>query len=110
MKWNTLFKKEDSKNDTPSGGTHVDRKLWEYPLSPAPVTGSLLECAHVEPDSTYPGLALSLPGSKKKFSQPFKEKCISVVVRIASEIIFHLSQPKPSSSYCVIIDEAAGKI
>ena len=38
------------------------------------------------------------------FSQPFKEKYISEVVRIGSIIIFHLmrSYEKPSSSYCVM--------
>ena len=38
------------------------------------------------------------------FSQPFKEKRISEVVRIGSIIIFHLSKlyEKPSSSYCVL--------
>ena len=37
-------------------------------------------------------LSLSLPSSKSTFSQPFKEKCISEVVRIGSIIIFHLSK------------------
>ena len=32
------------------------------------------------------------PSSKSIFSQPFKEKCISEVVRIGGEIIFHLSK------------------
>ena len=35
-------------------------------------------------------LTLSLPSSKSTFSQPFKEKCISEVVRIGSIIILHL--------------------
>ena len=37
-------------------------------------------------------LTLSLPSLKSTFSQPFKEKCISEVVRISSVIIFHLSK------------------
>ena len=36
-------------------------------------------------------LTFSLPSSKSTSSQPFKEKCISVVARIVSLIIFHLS-------------------
>ena len=35
---------------------------------------------------------LSLPSSKSTFSQPFKEKCTSEVIRIGSIIIFHLSK------------------
>ena len=42
-------------------------------------------------------LTLSLQTSKRSFSQPFKEKCISEVVRIGSIIIFHPNE-KPSSS------------
>ena len=38
------------------------------------------------------GLALSLRSSKSTFSKPFKEKCISEVVRIGIIIIFHLSK------------------
>ena len=37
-------------------------------------------------------VTLSLPSSKRTFSQPFKEKCISEVMRIGSIIIFHLSK------------------
>ena len=37
-------------------------------------------------------LTLSLPSSKSTFSQPFKEKFISKIVRIGSMIIFHLSK------------------
>ena len=37
-------------------------------------------------------LSLSLPSSKSTFSQPFKEKFISDVVRIGHIIIFHLSK------------------
>ena len=37
-------------------------------------------------------LTLSLQRSKRTFSQPFKEKCKSEVVRIGSIIIFHLSK------------------
>ena len=37
-------------------------------------------------------LTLPLPSSKSTFSQAFKEKCISEVVRIVSIIIFHLSK------------------
>ena len=37
-------------------------------------------------------LTLSLPSSKSTFSQPFKEKCISDVVRMGSIIIFRLSK------------------
>ena len=35
---------------------------------------------------------LSPPSSKRTFSKPFKEKCMSEVVRIDSIIIFHLSE------------------
>ena len=37
-------------------------------------------------------ISLSFPSSKTTFSQHFKEKCISDVVRIGSTIIFHLSK------------------
>ena len=37
-------------------------------------------------------LTLPLPSSKSTFSQRFKKKCISEVVRIGSMIIFHLSK------------------
>ena len=37
-------------------------------------------------------LTLQLPSSRSTFSQPFREKCISEVVRIGSIIIFHLSK------------------
>ena len=37
-------------------------------------------------------LTLSLPSSISTFSQPFKKKCTSEVVRIGSIIIFHLSK------------------
>ena len=37
-------------------------------------------------------LTLSLPSSKSAFSQPFKEKYMSDVVRISSVILFHLSK------------------
>ena len=37
-------------------------------------------------------LSLSLPRSKRKFSQPLKDKYIREVVRIDSTIIFHLSK------------------
>ena len=49
-------------------------------------------------------LTLSLPSSKRTFSQPFKEKCMREVVRIGSTIIFHLSisYENSSSSYCVM--------
>ena len=38
------------------------------------------------------GLNLSLPNSKSTFSQPFKQKCMSGVVRIGSTITFHLGK------------------
>ena len=39
-----------------------------------------------------PSLTLSLLSSKRTFSQPFREKCVSNVVSIGSIIIFHLSK------------------
>ena len=44
------------------------------------------------PDTVTNTLTLSLLSSKSTFSQPFKEKCVSEVVRICSIIIFHLSK------------------
>ena len=41
---------------------------------------------------TFLLLTLSLPRSKSAFSQPSKQKCVSVIVRIGSIIIFHLSK------------------
>ena len=46
-------------------------------------------------------LTLSLPSSKSTFSQPFKEKCTSEIVRVVS-IIISVSYEKPSSPYCAI--------
>ena len=40
-------------------------------------------------DSNLQESTLSLPRSRSKFSQPFREKCISEVVRIDSIILFH---------------------
>ena len=43
---------------------------------------------------TFPiGLTLLIPSSKSTFSQPFKKKCISEVVRIGGIIISPLSKP-----------------
>ena len=56
--------------------------------------------------------SLSLPSSKRIFSQPFKDQCISAVVRIGSIIIFHLSM-KGQVLHTVwyhISGEAAGEI
>ena len=59
-------------------------------------------------------LTLSLPNSKSKFSKPFKEKCLSEVVRIGSIIVFHLSnlwnaKLLITSVWCNISGEAAGE-
>ena len=49
-------------------------------------------------------LTLSLPYSKSTFSQHFKDKCISDVIRIGSIIFSRLSELwKPSSSYRVML-------
>ena len=64
---------------------------------------TLLQC--VVPDIIHL-LTLSLPSSKRTFSQHLKRKCLSDVVRIGSLIIFPLSNllyEKPSSSYCYVI-------
>ena len=57
---------------------------------------------------------LSLPSSKRTFSQPFIEKCITEVVRNRSTLIFHLSKPMKSqilhTIWCNIFGEAAGGI
>ena len=42
------------------------------------------------------------PSSKRRFSQPFKEKDMDEVVRIGTTIIFHMSKLMPSSSNCVM--------
>ena len=48
----------------------------------------------ISPPHPYISQALTfpLPSSTSTFSQPFKEKCTSGVVRIGSVIIFHLSK------------------
>ena len=55
--------------------------------------------------ATRPWKFISLPSSKGTFSRPFKEKCISKVVRIAASIIIFItaSDEKPSSPYYVVL-------
>ena len=58
------------------------------------------------------GWTFSLPSLKSTFSQPFKDKCISDVVRIGSVIIFHLSKVWKAKFFmlCDVSGEAAGEI
>ena len=50
-------------------------------------------------------LSLSLPSSKSTFPQPFKEKCISEVVRIGSIIIFiWVSYEKEITKFSLLFD------
>ena len=51
------------------------------------------------------GIALSLPNSKRTFSQTFKEKCMTLVVGIGSIIIFHPSKLWKATFFilCVVI-------
>ena len=71
-------------------------RIREYQQCRLRVDGSRLRRIRVE-------LTVSFPSSKRTFSQPFKEKCISDAVRIGSVIIFHLkSYEKPGSSYCAM--------
>ena len=58
-------------------------------------------------------LTLSLPSSKRPFSQPFKEKCYSEVVRTGSMIIFNLNKLW-KAKFVILCDviflQAAGEI
>ena len=49
-------------------------------------------CRHPRECFKNPGFTLSLPSSKRMFSQPFEQNCISKVVPIGSVIIFRLSK------------------
>ena len=71
----------------------------------------VFESPWLEYRTTHFGDAAS--GQKSTFSQPFKQKCMSAVVRIGV-IIFYIrvSYEKPTSPYCLMlcIGEAAGEI
>ena len=46
---------------------------------------------------------ITFPLPESTFSEPFRDKYISEVVRVGSIIISHLSKLKPSSPYCVML-------
>ena len=88
-----------AKKTTTNKQTKTKQKSYEWHDKNA--GNILVEVCHKH-EEQFP-LTLSLPSSKSTFSQPFKDKCISDVVRIGN-VIFHLSKQLWKAKFFILCD------